>query len=211
MLKTSSHGLTIGAVIVVASLAATIVGCERDPLPAICPVLTAGDLVISEIRGSQSGPDTYRQWVEVFNASSAAVDLEGLALAIRRLDGSGAVRLLVRSTGVTVEPGGFAVLGDFEIGTEPDYVDYGYRGDFDSDLYASAELRLEGCGTVVDDLVYRDLPTTGTWSLSGVSAPDAQRNDDQSQWCADDVEDPSDTTQLGIRGTPGENNRSCIE
>ncbi len=43
------------AVLSVLLLLVTAVGCEREPLPFVCPELSVGALVGSEIRGPQSG------------------------------------------------------------------------------------------------------------------------------------------------------------
>src|SRR5262249_61788322 len=81
-------------VFIIASLAAA---CARDPLPEACPDLAVGDLVISEIRGPQSGgSDTLGQWIEIYNASGHVVELQGLSLRMQHLDGSGDVTILVR-------------------------------------------------------------------------------------------------------------------
>ena len=45
--------------------------CEREAMPAICPDVQAGELVLTEMRGPQSGADTYGQWFELFNTSGA--------------------------------------------------------------------------------------------------------------------------------------------
>lgn len=183
-------------------------GCERDPLPWICPEAAVGDLVITELRGSQSGSDTYGQWVELYNASDGPIELEGLHLVVTRLDGGDTGDVLVRAGDVTVAAGDYVVLGAFEPAA-PAHVDYGWLPDFDRDLYDSAAVDLWACDTRVDRVVYRDLPATGTWSLDGALTPTADGNDADGAWCVDDVDDPGETTELGIRGTPGEPNRSC--
>lgn len=190
----------------VAVLAAS--GCEREPLPWICPEAAAGELVITELRGDQSTSDTYGQWVELYNASGRELDLEGLQITITRLDGGGTGDVLVRTRGVTVGAGDHVVLGAFEAAA-PAHVDYGWLPDFDQSFYDSGAVDLWACDTRVDRVVYRDLPSTGTWSLDGDLSPSAEANDDDSAWCVDDVEDPDETTELGVRGTPGEANRSC--
>jgi hypothetical protein len=191
-----------------AVLALGMAGCEREPLPWICPDVGPGDLVITELRGSQTGSDTYGQWIEVYNASGAAQDLQGLSVELIRLDGSGPARILVRVDGVTVPAGGYAVLGRFATGQEPVHVDYGYLHDFSSNLYDSAAVDLVACGERVDRVVYRDLPRVGTLSYDGDLTPDAMGNDDEDAWCVDDVPEDS-TTELGVPGTPGQPNRPC--
>lgn len=183
--------------------------CTREPVDVECPAVNAGDLVISEIRGDQSGEDTYGQWIEIFNATTDQVDLKGAELTTQKLDGSGEGRILIRRS-VPVAAGGYAVLGQFaDDDMLPDYVDYGYVDDFASSFYNSAAIDLSSCGTRIDRVIYHDLPSTGTLSLDGAADPDATSNDDEGNWCVDDRDTMPDPTMLGIPGTPGERNLSC--
>lgn len=185
------------------------VGCERDPLPFLCPDIAEGALVVSEIRGPQSGDiDGYEQWIELYNAGLSDVDLEGLHLVIQKLDGSAHAELLVRSTGVIINAGEYAVFGRSGRGQEPAHVDYGYQQDFGGDLYDTAAIDVVSCGVLVDRVIYRNLPNTGTWALDGLTSPDAEVNDRDTAWCLDDIED-IDTPSAGIRGTPGQPNLEC--
>jgi hypothetical protein len=197
---------------VICGLACTLAsGCVREPLDAICPAVDVGDLVITELRGPQSGGDTYGQWIEIAFADTTAgeaIDLAGLEVITLRLDGSGERRIAIRDS-EPLAPGDYAVLGRFDRGAEPEHVDYGYKSDLDSNLYPSALVRVFACGVLIDQVVYRELPVLGTLALDGALAPTAEANDDEAAWCVDDVEDPSDTTALGIRGTPGERNLPC--
>jgi hypothetical protein len=76
-------------------LAATgaIGACVRPPLPEVCPGLAPGDLVLTEYRGPQTG--SYRQWIELYNASDAPIDLAGISLHFEPLDGGEGSRFLV--------------------------------------------------------------------------------------------------------------------
>src|SRR5262249_629577 len=136
----------------------------------------------------QDGTDTLGQWVEVFNRSGGEVDLQGLKLRIRKLDGTNDLRIPIRRS-VTVAADGYVVLGeatDAE-GSRPDYVDYGFLADFDQDWYAAGAVSIEGCGTdapSIDVVTYNALPDSGTYSL-GLAAPTADGNDDASNWCPD--------------------------
>ena len=51
-----------------------LVGCARDPVDAVCPQLTAGDLVLTEVRGPQNPEDTDGPWIELFNATNDSID-----------------------------------------------------------------------------------------------------------------------------------------
>lgn len=184
--------------------------CVRDPLEIECPSVSVGQLVISEIRqGGQLNGDTYGQWIEIYNATGVAVDLFGAELLIRRLDGGSEGRILVRTDNVTVPANGYVVIGSFPADMLPEHVNYGYRLDFDSDLYDDAAIDLDSCGVQIDRVVYHDLTGIGTLALDGAADPDATTNDDEGSWCVDDRDTMPDPTMLGIPGTPGERNPSC--
>jgi len=185
-------------------------GCVRDPLDWECPQVAPGDLVVTELRGDQSGDDTYGEWIELYNASGQALDLYGTQLWVQRLDGGAEGRIIIRLHGVTVGAGDYAVVGRFPPAEPPSYVDYGYIEDFSSDLYNGGAVDIMACGVRIDRVIYRDLPSRGTLSLDGaIDPPSAEANDDETRWCQDDNEDNPDPTQLGIRGTPGEGNITC--
>jgi hypothetical protein len=57
----------------------------------VCPDVAAGDLVVTEVRGVQTPADLADldgPWIELFNASSATVDLEGTKVRFRDRGGS---------------------------------------------------------------------------------------------------------------------------
>jgi len=186
-----------------------LAACTHDPLDVACPDIRAGDLVLTEIRGSQSN-DTYGEWVEVYNASEQSIDLSGLSVAFIKLDGSTQSALLVRSE-VVLAAGEYGVLGRQVPGAEPAYVDYGYIDDIDRKLYDTAAVDIRSCGERIDLVVYRNLPSKGTLALDGsINPPSAQANDDEISWCVDSTEDAMSET-AGIRGTPQEGNPVCPE
>src|SRR5688572_29312140 len=53
-----------------------LVGCVRDPVEAVCPDVSAGALVVTEVRGEQTPEDLDGPWIELFNATSDTIDLE---------------------------------------------------------------------------------------------------------------------------------------
>lgn len=196
----------LGRRLVLIGLAAFAAGCEREPLDWICPALEPGALVVTEIRGAQSGTDSYGQWIELYNAGSAAVDAEGLRVNLRTLDGSGETRILVR-TSLEIAAGSYVVLGQFDDGSAPEHVDHGYGSDA-AGLYDSAAIDILACGELVDRVVYRDLPATGTRAYDGAMDPDALGNDDEQAWC-DDTRSAGDPLPPGAPGTPGQGNSIC--
>ena len=185
--------------------------CVRDPLDRLCPDHAPGDLVVTEIRGPQTGADSYGQWIELYNATDRPIDLAGVSLTLRRLDGSGDFRFMVRDPEARVEPRAYAVLGGARAEDKP-FVTYDFTDDASGNFYAAALLDLYTCEARVDAMLYRALPSVGTLSLDGAREPDAAANDDADVgWCTDDAPPaPGEPiTELGVRGTPGEANRPC--
>jgi hypothetical protein len=171
-----------------------LAACERDPLDIDCPELAAGDLVLSEI---------HEQYIEVYNAGAATVDLGGAVITLQNIAGGDPDRMIVRTHGVDVAAGDYAVLGR---SADDAFVDYAYTVDFDQDLYDNAELRIEACGVEIDRVVYRSLPNDGSLAFDGGMAPsaadndNANANDTESDWCIDATD---------AIGTPGVANTPC--
>lgn len=172
------------------------VGCTRDPAPAECPAVTPGNLVITEFRGPQSTDDSHA-WIELYNATSATIDLEGTKVRFRKKDGSSEVDVIVRRA-LEVAGGGYVVLGLFnDDDTRPAYVDYGFASDFHVGFLPAAAVDVEACSTLIDRAIYDVLPKPGTFSL-GV-APDATQNDIPASWCVNPTPE----------GTPQQANPPC--
>lgn len=188
-------------------IAALCGACEQGPLEISCPTIEAGELVVTEIHGPQTGNDQYGEWLELYNASGKTIDLSGLSVVFFKLDGSQAVRLLVREQ-TQVKPDSYVVIGRQVAGSEPVHVDYGYISDIDRDLYDSAAIEVSSCGTFIDLVVYRNLPTKGSLILDGSGAPTAVGNDVEANWCVDNEED-ANSDERGVRGSPREGNPSC--
>lgn len=166
--------------------------------------MTAGDLVISELRGDQTGTtDTWGQWIELYNSTAGELTLTGVTLNIKKWDGSDPRDIVVRDHALSVSGQGFVVLGRISgEKTLPDHMDYGYEDDFSSDLYINAILEVRACGDMVDKVIYQDLPSAGTWAFDGSMTLTAVSNDADENWCVDAAE-------VGLPGTPGEVNRPC--
>ena len=186
-------------------------GCTREQEPFFCPDVGEGELIVTEIRGAQEGPDTWGQWIELHNPTDRDLDLFGLRVEMRPLDGDEPDVVLVRTEGVALEAGGYGVLGRFDDDNRPEHVDYGFTVDLDSSLLSAARIQVKACGVVTDSVVYRNLPSTGSLSWDGALPPDATANDDELAWCPDTTEPSPDgpQTELGVPGTPGEANRPC--
>jgi hypothetical protein len=179
-----------------------LAGCARDPAPAECPSVAPGDLVVTEIRGPQSGADALGTWVELYNASGGDLDLKGTRLVFRKKDGSSETDVLVRRS-VDAPAGGYTVLGLFADVGLPAYVDYGFAGDFHTSFLPAAALDVEACGQLIDRVVYDSLPSQGSYEL-GTAPPDANANDLPASWCTDA------TMSAGTYpGTPQQPNPPC--
>ncbi len=203
----------VAVVTAVTAVVATVVtACVRPPLASSCTDIEPGALVVSELRGSQAG--SYRQWIELYNASDEPVDVRGLRFSFTRIDGTSPVAFVVRDEVQEIAPGAYFVVGGGDP-AEEDYIDYDYTADYHSstgtdqprDLYGAARLELFACDTVVDSLVYQ-MPASGTLALDGKGPPDAARNDDSEHWCFDERDD-GPQTEIGLRGSPGEANPPC--
>ena len=187
-----------GSILIVICLLAG--GCERDPEEAKCPAIGEGELIITEIRGPQSPEDQNGPWIELFNASGNAIDLEGTKIRFRNKTGSTEIPVLVRRS-VSVAAGAYVVLGVFEdikvLEGTPAFADYGFADDFRVTWLGAAAVDVESCGELVDRLIYDALPRTGTFSFG--PAPDATMNDDLAKWCTD----------AASAGTPQAANITC--
>jgi hypothetical protein len=177
-------------------------GCARDAVGE-CPAIGVGDLVVTEFRGPQSDmADQLGSWVELYNATSGSLDLEGIKVRFRTKDGSSEIDILVRRS-VPIAAGGYAVLGlAFDGPDLPSAMNYGFADDFASQMRQSflpaAAVDVESCGTRIDRAVYDVLPKLGVHSLGGT--PDATANDVPANWC--DLEMPAG-------GTPQQANPAC--
>jgi hypothetical protein len=177
--------------------------CTRDPAPAECPDVAVGDLVVTEIRGDNGAGDQLGIWIELYNASSATIDLLGTKVRFRKKDGSSETDVLVRRS-LPLAAGAYETLGLFPDDTNrPAYIDYGMAGDFHTSFLAAAAVDVEACGTRIDRVIYDVLPAEGTYSL-GAKPPSADNNDLPINWC-------TDATNLAgtFPGTPQHANIAC--
>lgn len=191
---------------VVFGLTAALTACVNDAAEAIGPSIEAGDLIITELRGPQTGSDDSGQFIEIYNASGGDLDLQGLVLEAFRLDGSSQTRILVRAS-LPVKAGRYATLGPGAAAIQPTYVNYPMGNDLPSNLYSSGALDLyvvddQGGKTQIDRLIYGGLPTVGSYSF-GLVPPAA--NDTPGDWCTDTTLDDEDRAI----GTPGLENQAC--
>lgn len=187
------------------SLAVVVVliagACTRDETEELCPPISEGELVVTEVRGNQDD-DTLPQWVELYNAAPTTVDLLGTRLRFRSLDGSSEIAVLVRRS-VMVAAGAYTVLGLVADLDRPAFVDYGFASDYRMAWQSSRALDVESCGVRIDRAQYSSLPGKGTFSL-GATPPSADANDLPANWCTNAA-----ATGTAMPGTPGEANPAC--
>jgi Lamin Tail Domain len=127
-------------------------------------------LVVNEVMANPSPTlDTDQEWVELYNAGSRPVDLQGLVIADSAASGRRPYHLIASS--VVVAPGGYAVLGNstnttLNGGVPVDYA-YGASLAFANSLDAFKVSRVFGTDTLtVDRTQYAN---AGVSAQSGVS------------------------------------------
>ena len=193
-------------------LASTLLACaggdDDDDAPGDgggdCSSLLPGDLVITEIMANPAGEDSGFEYFEIYNASSAAVDLGGITLAYSLADGSSEKTHDVDD--LVIEAGDYLVLGAADPEALTSYMDYGFGNDLGALRNAGAALALRCGDTEIDRTEYPSAEgQAGVASvLDGAASPDHLANDDVASYC------PATTEfEPGSFGSPGEANESC--
>jgi hypothetical protein len=177
-------------------------GCVRDPAEAVCPEIGIGDLVVTEIGGLQTGSDTLKPWIELYNASGSTVDLLGIRIRFRRLTGEENGAAIVRRE-LSVAAGSYTVLGLAVDPVEQTYLDYGFAADFHTAWPSSAAINVYACDQSIDQIKYDSLPNMGTYSL-GAMPPTEEANDFPAMWCTD-----ATSNDNSFPGTPQRANTAC--
>lgn len=163
-----------------------------------------GDLVITEVMANPAGMDTGQEWFEIYNASSAAIDLAGLTLEYHKSDGSEEHAHVMDE--LVIEAGDYLVLGGMTAELKPAYVDYGFGNDLGAFLNGGAVLALRCGDAVIDETTYPDAESDDgiAFGLDGNVAPNSVANDDAANFCPATVEFASQ-----MFGSPGESNEPC--
>ena len=188
-------------------VSSTGTGCfPGEVIEYVCPDVAAGDLVITEVRGEQSSPDTYGQWIEVYNGGPHRFDLEGSVLSD---DGSNTHLIYNGGNGLVFLPGQRFVLGanaDMAAngGVE---VDYDYSSF--SLTNGADEIVVTGRnGLLLDRVAYDDGVSWPDQSGSSISLHefllDAFSNDDPSNWCHSQSALNGSNSDTGTPGLPNE-------
>src|SRR5687768_12454421 len=127
-------------VLALISLGACAGGGDDDGTSGECSSILVGDLVITEVLANPLGEDSGQEWFEIYNASSAAIDMTGLTLRYVKTDDTGEKTHVMDE--IVVEAGDYLVVGGMVQELKPDYVDYGFGNDLGSFLNAGAVLEL---------------------------------------------------------------------
>jgi hypothetical protein len=165
-------------------------GCDGagGPGGGTCTV-AAGALVITEILPNPAGKDAGQEWFEVYNSSSAPVNLAGLRIALQR--GNALKRHSVLSAApLLVAPGAYAVVASGAITPAPLYS----YGDGLGELSNTDSIVILSCsdGTELDRACYGGAcvpsvpapPEGQSFALILAGAPSASANDDPRAWAA---------------------------
>lgn len=194
--------------------------CQQSGSDERCDAIP-GDLVFSELMVDPLGADENKEWIEIFNASSRGIVLEGLVLErfSRTANETGSFDDVSKAVHALKTPriltsGDYFVMGDADAVVDP--LDYSYdeRDETGRRLGASfgalpktpSGLILKCGGKEIDRVVWGDearpLPPSGVaFSLNGQTTPDSVLNDEHSRWCAA-TESYDDEGNLGTPGSP---------
>ena len=177
------------------------------------PIAQSGEVIVSEYLVVPAGEDSAKfnkQWIELYNTTDAAVELQGWTLEYATQsqshviapgqDGMGSLSIPAKSHIVIAN--GSDPFGD---GTTPDYqysdILLGFRGTL---------LLKDGTGNVVDYLFWEQGSSTdgSARQIKAGSELSATSNDSPEVWC------PNLTTMAGASGsfgTPGATNEPCAD
>lgn len=158
-------------------LALGTVFAPAAPVSAQTP--TEGDIIISEIMHSPDGPDTNREYFEVFNTTNRTIDLENWVIVEGDPTSSNTPTDDIDNS-VRVPPGSFAVFCENDTESENGGVtcDYDYADDIDH-IGSEDHVGLRYNGTRIDLVHYDDengWPDAFDASIEYVGTPDGDNN-----------------------------------
>lgn len=191
---------------VAACAAASLFAACGDPEPSLeelCRSRLPGDLVISEFMPDPEGTDTGKEYIELYNATGAQLDLKGLTLYVAKVDGSDEKKHSLRA--VTIPAGGYLALGDAREDPIPGWMGYSYKDALGALPNTGGTIGIR-CGTkLLDEVRYTTAGAAGrSRELSGNFVPDSAVNDSETNFC-----DASTTFDGTSFGTPGAPNSKC--
>lgn len=202
MTPVSRNAPLLGAL---ASTVALFACGPTDPtLEERCKTRLPGDLVISEFMNDPAGEDQGKEYIEIFNATGAEIDLKGISLTVGPPDGSKPKEYVF--TAASLPPGGYFVAGDSRAEPRPPYENQSYGSALGSLNNTSAKLQIRCGAKVLDELTYTDPPGKNGHSneLDGRLTPDSAVNDAATNFCA-----AKTAIDAQSYGSPGAANGQC--
>ncbi len=193
--------------VVLASFLSFSAACSGEEGPidgdTVCEAgLLTGDLVITEVFANPEGDDEGNEFFEIYNATSAAIDLSGLVLEKSAVDGS-KVKEHVMSQ-LIIDPGQYMALGGVLPEFRAAYIAYGYSDDLGAMTNSGGQLALRCKDVEVDRLIYGEAVSGHSQGLDGNITPDQQANDLPENFCNATTEFATDSF-----GSPGVANEPC--
>ena len=197
---------------------------EPSGEPSNEPSYNAGDIVISEIMKNPcqeiedpnnsttticSVDDEFGEWVELYNASAADINLQGFSLS----DNGGTPDEVTVSSSLVVVAGGYVVLGASSDTTVNGGVTVDYAYDHNSFKLGNGDdevVLMDANGNLIDEVIYDNGSTfpddKGVSLTLNPDTLDATSNDDGANWC----NASSEIVASGDLGTPGTANDTCV-
>lgn len=179
-------------------------------IPA-CPAgLLPGELVITEVMaspgddagGAERPGDGPGEWIEIFSAAGAPIDLRGVVITVDDGVASSPRRHVIGAA--RIEPGAYFVLGRDRAQLTAVPVDYAY-GEALGPLPGDGARVTLRCDVIeVDAVAYPAAAPGAAVGMDGAQAPDAMANDEVARWCA-----ASQEFAPGLLGSPGASNQVC--
>ncbi|NJK30969.1 MAG: lamin tail domain-containing protein [Deltaproteobacteria bacterium] len=169
--------------------------------------LLPGDLVISEIMADPEGADEGQEWLEIYNATGATMDLQGLTLVYSKADGTGRKTHTVARS-VEIPSGAYVVVGGLldELAPATGFVDYGFANELGAFGNTAGYLAIEDAKTIIDEVYYEEATSGASRAFDGSKAPDASVNDSLAEWC-----DSKTEFAPNVFATPGVANDFCSQ
>ncbi len=165
-----------------------------------------GAVVITEVLNNPAGDDTDKEWFEILNLSSDAVDMNGWTISDLGADSH-------TVAGLVLQPGDYAVLGSSAASSLNGgvAVDYAYGTDINLANGDDELVLTTADGTVIDEVIWDGGPVfpdpNGTSLSLTPSAYAADSNDDGGMWCESSAAAFGGNGDLG---TPGAANPICV-
>ena len=166
-----------------------------------------GDVLVTEVMTNPAAvDDDFGEWLELFNATGAAIDLSGWTLADRESD----TVVLSPSAPLVIAPGGYIVLGrDPSLATNGGVsLDWSYGTAITLANGADEVVLFSPAGTEIFGLDYTDsLPNPAGASSIYPGSPAYPAIGNEANWCATPTSGP--TYGSGDFGSPGGANGGC--